>query len=231
MQGLLLLLMITLGAVAAGCGSSDDAPPAMSPTPTATVTVTRPLAQAIAVPMPVTSESTLPRWFFLVNGSSVPIPLVSFTPSVLTVNGAGPAGAPNPNSGTTVGLAPLNFVPDPSPQPMPMAETTPVPFTITGAPVWLALPGTQSGYFTLRSGASFTVDTTNNTVGSLMLGYGATEAFLDLGYLPTWDAAIFLDQSTSPTGDNSCFQQWSYDTSRRRSPTATAASSTATPPR
>ena len=213
MQGLLLLLMITLGAVAAGCGSSDDAPPATSPTPTATVTVTRPLAQATAVPMPVTSDSTLPRWFFLVNGSSVPTPLVSFTPSVLTVNGAGPAGAPNPNSGTTVGLAPLNFVPDPSPQPMPMAETTPVPFTITGAPVWLALPGTQSGYFTLRSGASFTVDTTNNTVGSLMLGYGATEALLDLGYLPTWDAAIFLDQSTSPTGDNSCFQQWSYDTS------------------
>lgn len=221
------MIRIWLGVLAmvmgvAGCDSDGDRPAAPSPTPTtaaasatrtptATPTPDRPFAQAAALPLPV-SGSGVPRWFFLVNGNSVPSPVVPFTPSVLAVTGAGPAGAPNPNGGTTVGLAPLTFVPDPTPQATPAAVPASVPFPITGAPLWLALPGSQEGYLTLRSGLSFSVDTTNNAVGSLMLGYGATEALLDLGVVPDWAPAIFLDQSMSPTGDNSCFQQWTYDT-------------------
>ncbi|MDO8704115.1 MAG: hypothetical protein Q7J84_04140, partial [Sulfuricaulis sp.] len=132
---------------------------------------------------------------------------------MLTVNGTGPAGSPNPNSGTGVGLAPMTLVASPVPQSSPSAVATAVPFAFTGAQVWQAAPGTQPGNFFLRSGESFTVDRTNNAVGSLLLGYGATEAVLELGYLPNWYTAIFLDQSNSPTGDNSCFEQWSYDTS------------------
>lgn len=105
----------------------------------------------------------------------------------------------------------MNLVANPVPQASPSAAPTAVPFALTGAQVWQAVPGTRPGYYFLRSGESFTVDRTNNPVGSLMLGYGATEAVFDLGYLPSWYTAIYLDQSNSPTGDNSCFEQWSYD--------------------
>lgn len=209
-----LLLMLAATAVglvaAAGCGSSGGGFPVVAPTATPTPV---PLAPAKAVPLVETTDPNLPHWFILVNGNSVPSPMALFTPTVLTVNGTGPAGSPNPNSGTGVGLAPMNFVANPVGQASPAAVPTAVPFPFTGAQVWLAAPGTQSAYDYLRSGESFTADRTNNPVGSLMLGYGATEAVLELGYLPSWSTAIYLDQSASPTGDNSCFEQWSYDTS------------------
>jgi len=215
--GLLMLLVMAVGlAGASGCGSSGGGFPVVgqTATPTATATATPvPFAPAKAVPLAVTSDPNLPHWFILVNGSSVPSPMALFTPTVLTVNGTGPAGSPNPNSGTSVGVTPMTFVANPVGQPMPSALPTAVPFTFTGAQLWLAMPGTQPGYYYLRSGLSFTADRTNNPVGSLMLGYGATEAVLELGYLPSWSTAIYLDQSDSPTGDNSCFEQWSYDLS------------------
>ncbi|MGO9061250.1 MAG: hypothetical protein ACLQU2_28290 [Candidatus Binataceae bacterium] len=217
---LLFLLVMAAGLAAAGCGSSSSGPPVLVPAATATATKTAtatatpvPFAPAKAVPLAVTSDPNLPHWFILVNGSSVPSPMALFTPTVLTVNGTGPAGSPNPNSGTGVGVAPMNFVPNPVPQASPSAVPTEVPFAFTGTQVWQAVPGTQPGFVYLRNGESFVVDRTNNPVGSLMLGYGATEAVLELGYLPSWSTAIYLDQSASPTGDNSCFQQWSYDLS------------------
>jgi len=217
---LLLLLVMAAGSGAAGCGSSSSGPPVLVPAATATATVTAtatatpvPFAPAKAVPLAETTDPNLPHWFILVNGSSVPSPMALFTPAVLTVNGTGPAGSPNPNSGTSVGVAAMNFVANPVGQASPSAVATSVPFAFTGAQVWQAVPGTQPGFDFLRSGQSFTVDRTNNPVGSLMLGYGATEAVLELGYLPSWSTAIYLDQSASPTGDNSCFEQWSYDPS------------------
>ena len=211
----LMMLLLALGLTGAGCGSSSGGlriVPTVTPTPTATATPV-PFAPAKAVPLAVTSDPNLPHWFILVNGNSVPSPMALFTPTVLTVNGSGPAGSPNPNSGTAVGVVPMTLVANPVGQPMPSALPTAVPFTFTGAQVWQAVAGTQPGYYYLRSGESFTVDRTNNPVGSLMLGYGATAAVLELGYLPSWSTAIYLDQSESPTGDNSCFQQWSYDIS------------------
>jgi len=103
----------------------------------------------------------------------------------------------------------MTLVASPVAQSSPSARPDCGAVSFTGAQVWKAAPGTQPGNFFLRSAESFTVDTTNNPVGSLMLGYGATEAVLELGFLPSWYAAIFLDQSNSPTGDNSCFEQWS----------------------
>lgn len=210
---LLLLLALAVGMAAeSGCGSSGASgkhrhKATATPTP-----MPKPFAAAVAVPMALTTDTNLPRWFILVNGKSVPSPMAFFTPTVLTVNGTGPAGSPNPNSGTGVGLAPMTLVASPVAQSSPSAVPTSVPFSFSGAQVWQAAPGTQPDSFFLRSAESFTVDTANNPVGSLMLGYGATEAVLELGYLPSWYAAIFLDQSNSPTGDNSCFEQWSYDT-------------------
>lgn len=204
--------MACLLAGAAGCGgSSSGGSSYQQPTPTATATPGPPFADAVAAPIAVTSATAQPRWFILVNGASIPSPMAQFTPSVLTINGVGPAGAPNPNGGTTVALAPLNFVASPIPQASPSAAATAVPFPITGAQVWIAVPGSQPDTFTLRSAMSFTADSTNNPVGSLMLGYGATEADLVLGYLSTWPLAIFMDQSNvadAATG----FEQWTYDT-------------------
>jgi hypothetical protein len=204
-RALLLMAAVMALAVAAtiGCGSSGGGFTAVVPA--------RPFAPAKAVPLAVTIDPNLPHWFILVNGSSVPSPMALFTPSVLMVNGTGPAGSPNPNSGTPVGVVPMTLVSNPIPQASPSAAPTTVPFSFTGAQVWQAVAGTQSGYDYLRSGESFTADRTNNPVGSLMLGYGATQAVLELGYLPSWSTAIYLDQSASPTGDNSCFEQWSYD--------------------
>ena len=213
--GVLLILALIAGMGAmAGCGSSGDGGPPTSQTSS----THKPFAPAKAVDFAVTTDPNLPRWFFLVNGNSVPSPIAQFTPSVLSVNGAGPPGAPNPNGGTLAALAPMTFVTKPVPQASPSAVATTVPFPFTGAQVWQAVPGTEPGYVNLRSGESFAVDTTNNPVGSLMLGYGATEANLELGVLgagtvSAYHPAIFLDQSDSPTGDNSAFEQWSYDTS------------------
>jgi len=207
---LLLTVMGLIVAATSGCGGSSSGDPARHPTPTATATPSKPFANATAVPMAVTTDTSQPRWFILVNGASVPSPMAYFTPSVLTVNGAGPAGSPNPNGGTTVALAPLNFVASPVPQASPSAVGTAVPFAFTGAQIWQAVPGTQPDTFTLRSAMSFTADRTKNPVGSLMLGYGATEADLVFGYLPTWSPAIFLDQ-TNTAGASLGFEEWSYD--------------------
>ena len=84
----------------------------------------------------MTTDPNLPRWFFLVNGNSVPSPIAQFTPSVLSVNGAGTPGAPDPNGGTLAALAPMTFVTKPVPQASPSAVATTVPFPFTGAQVW-----------------------------------------------------------------------------------------------
>ncbi len=189
---------------AGGCGSSGGGLPAPRSTPV-------PFAPIKPQTLVVTTDPNLPHWFVLVNGNSVPSPVAQFTPSVLMVNGAGPAGAPNPNSGNSVGVVPMTLVSNPVGQSQPSAVATAVPFAFSGAQVWEALPGTNSGYYFLRSGESFAVNTINNPAGSLMLGYAATEALFDLGSLPGWNTGIYLDQSESPAGDNSCFEQWSYD--------------------
>ena len=138
-------------------------------------------------------------WFYLVNGSwfsngsgpSIP---------VLTVNGAAPAGAPNPNGGTGVGVAPLGSYPATN-------------------QLWKAVP--WAGNFFLRSAESFR---NNNTTGipSPLTGFGQVAAPLDLGYnfrvndsaqgYTAAQTAIFLNQSGSVNGDTSQFQQWTYNT-------------------
>jgi len=88
------------------------------------------LAAAAATAAPV----TLNHYFYLVNGSGLPTPgpdgvrpNPSSTPSVLTVSGPAPNGAPNQNGGTGVGVEPLN--PD-----------------ATGRQLWKAV-GAANGYF------------------------------------------------------------------------------------
>jgi hypothetical protein len=179
-----------------------------------------PFARAEAVPIPTSTDPHLPHWFMLVNGEGIPSPMKLFTPSVLTVNGSGPAGSPNPNGGTGVGVAPMNLIANPVSQPSATASPVPVPngFTLNGAQLWTAQPGTVPGDFVLRSAESFTTTegSDNNPLGSLMLGYGAKDAVLDLGWLSGYDGAIYWDQSESPTGDNSCFEQWSYNVKNKK---------------
>ncbi len=146
------------------------------------------------------------HWFYLINGDGIPggvtnttTPPVNWTPNVLTVNGTAPGGAPNPNGGTGVGIAAMNPVSD-------------------GSQLWKAVAATTSGYAYLRSAESFTVNnaqgfssTSNNTNWpNLLVGYGATAAPLDVGNASFNPAAIYWNQSGSPTGDNSAFQSWQY---------------------
>jgi hypothetical protein len=212
-----------------GCGSSGDGT-VRTPTPTATTPPALPTARSGAVLKPIfapLSANTagyqpsqarsagvphsaraaagptpapiaLDHFFYLVNAINLPTPdaqgiapAPSATPYVLTVNGAPPAGAPDPNGGTGVGL--VLFNPD-----------------AAGTQLWKAVAASD-GYFYLRSAESFV--TQQNDFPSMLTGYGASAAFLDLGFYSNWNTSIFWNQSASPTGDNSAFQQWTYDTS------------------
>lgn len=215
-RGMALLLSIVMLA-AAGCGSDDCSAPA--PTPTATVAPTPTLrADSFFAPIPpplspdnanhlgpprsgvvgrASAASTTPafdHWFYLVNGAGIPMPATNFTPNVLMANGSAPDGAPAPNGGTGVGVAPLN------------ADST-------SRQIWKAIAGTQSGYYFLRSALSFDGPSTNGYSFNLLTGAGPAANALDLGYLSTYNTSIYWNQSASPTGDNSGFQQWAYDTS------------------
>ena len=151
-------------------------------------------ASGAASPLGSLPAPTMNSWFFLVNGSN------TTSPNVLTVNGAAPNGAPNPNGGTGVGV-------------VAMAPAL-SPFQL-----WKAVP--WNGNFFLRSAQSFQTNVAESTTAfpSPLTGYGEALAFLDLGYntvtssLPTnssQQVAPFWNQSASPTGDQSAFQQWSY---------------------
>ena len=191
---------------------------------TATATATPvPFAPAKAVPLAVTSDPNLPHWFILVNGSSVPSPMALFTPAVLTVNGTGPAGSPNPNSGTSVGVTPMTFVPTRW-RSRTVSGADRGAFYITGAQVWQAVPGTQPGYYYLRNGESFTADRTNNPVGSLMLGYGATEAVLELGICRAGRRRFTWTSRPRRPGTTAAFSSGRMTSARRSSPIATAGS-------
>lgn len=148
------------------------------------------------------------RWFYLVNGSG-PTALASASnpPYVLIPNGTPPAGAPNPNGGTGVGVEPLDSNPNGA---------------AIGAAMWKAVPaGTDQFY--LRSAQSFEVDSHSIAaagIPSLLLGYGMTssqfdqnpgDAPLDLGYVPAFapQALLSWNQQSSPQGDRSDFQRWS----------------------
>ncbi|MGA2373170.1 MAG: hypothetical protein ABSG11_21120 [Candidatus Korobacteraceae bacterium] len=152
------------------------------------------------------SNTGFVHWFYLVNGQGIPkgvinttTPPVNWTPNVLTVNGTAPGGAPNPNGGTGVGIATMNPVSN-------------------GSQLWKAVAATTSGYVYLQSADSiitnnaqgFTSTTNNTNWPSMLLGYGATNAQLDLGNTSYNSAAIYWNQSGSPTGDNSAFQSWQY---------------------
>jgi hypothetical protein len=144
---------------------------------------------------------TINSWFYLVNGtwfqnqgtstSSPPPPV-----PVLTVNGAAPNGAPNPNGGTGVGVADMG--------------SSLAPFQL-----WKAVPWNNN--LILRSAQSFEF---SQPFPSPLDGYGGALAYLDLGYnsLPSslstnssQPVGIFWNQSGSPTGDQSAFQQWTYN--------------------
>jgi hypothetical protein len=136
------------------------------------------------------------KWFYLVNGIGIDDVDSGGTPYMLTVTGPAPNGAPNPNGGTAVTVEP--FSPD-----------------NTGKALWKAVQSPNEGWFYLRSAQSFQTNTNADfPYPNLLVGYGADQALLDLGYLPQWSpsACIFWNQEESPIGDQSHFQQWTYDT-------------------
>lgn len=153
------------------------------------------------------TTTTLPapvmnHWFYLVNGTGLPAPgpngirpTPTSEPSVLTVNGNPPTNGPNPNGGTAVELEALN-----------PAQT--------GRQLWKAVAA-ANGNFYLRSAESFETKVQSGlSATSLLLGWGSTSAMLDLGNVPAYHTGpvIAWNQSSSPNGDQSAFQQWSYDT-------------------
>lgn len=202
----------------AGCGSSDggggsSSTPTATPVPTLTPTLH---AGAFFAPVPfalspdtgtdlgvppavaalqqgstagATGLPTFAHYFYLVNGTGIPSPAVDFTPNVLTVSAAAPFGAPWPNGTVTVSVEPFNA-------------------QATGRQLWKAVAGTQGGVF-LRSAVSFEVD--NDTTPNPLTGFGPAADALDLGSIAGGDPAIYWNQKASPTGDNSAFQQWVYD--------------------
>jgi hypothetical protein len=84
-----------------------------------------------------------------------------------------------------------------------------------GAQLWKAIASSNDDSFFLRSAESFNVNQSNGTMPSLLVGYGATGAPLDLGYVPSYssESAIYWGQSDSPTGNNGAFTEWTYNTS------------------
>jgi hypothetical protein len=138
-------------------------------------------------------------WFYLVNGTWFQNQGTPNSPSpvpVLTVNGAAPNGATNPNGGTGVGVAAM--------------ATTLAPFQLWKAVSW-------NNNLILRSAQSFE---TSQSFPIPLDGYGGALAYLDLGYnrltssLSTnssFPVGIFWDATGSPTGDQSAFQQWTYN--------------------
>jgi hypothetical protein len=159
-----------------------------------------------------TSAPILNHYFYLVNGvmaNGQPLPIgagapaPSSTPVVLTVNGAAPNGATNPNGGGAV-------------------EVTPLSSGGPGAQLWKAVAASTPGHFYLRSAQSFTASQANIGTFNMLIGYGAPYPYtagggdaqalaLDLGFLSGWGTAIYINQQFSPTGDASAFQQWTYD--------------------
>ena len=154
----------------------------LHPAPSAT---TKPKSAVSSTP-----ASVIDHWFYLVNGVGLPSQSMPSPPNVLTVIGPGPTGAPQPNGGDYVDVQSLS------------------PSTY-GSQLWKAVPSPNPGAVFLRSSESFATST-QTTYPSLLLGYGATAAPMDLGYLPNITPAIYWNQSKSPTGDNSTFQQWTY---------------------
>lgn len=147
-------------------------------------------AAGLASPAGSPPAPTINSWFYLVNGSN------TTTPNVLTVNGAAPNGATNPNGGTGVGVA--------------ARATTLSPFQLWKAVSW-------NNNLILRSAQSFE---TSQSFPSPLDGYGGGLAYLDLGYnsltssLTTNSSqpvGIFWEATGSPTGDQSAFQQWTYN--------------------
>jgi len=209
-----MMCLLALGLAVAGCASDDGGAPAPTatgtPRPTPTLrpdSVFAPVAPPLSPddanhlgPSPFgrgaararAAQTTLPtfdHWFYLVNGNSVPL-ATGAEPDVLMVNGAAPDGAPAPNGGVGVGVATL------------AADTT-------GRQLWKAIAATQDGYVYLRSAVGF--ESQGVGVTNFLTGGGPAANALDLGYLSSWSTAVYWNQAASPTGDNSGFQQWAYD--------------------
>ena len=148
--------------------------------------------------------SGIAHWFYLVSGANIPEnpTLEKFTPSVLTVSGPPPMGAPDPNGWDTVSVEPINPV-------------------STGRQLWKAVqaPGSTPAapIFYLRSAMSFKTGVDDAMYPGMLVGFGATGADLDLGYPSQFyypfTPAIYMNQKAAPTGDQSSFQQWSYNDS------------------
>ena len=156
---------------------------------------------ADAVPV-APSSASFDHYFYIVNGllsDGSPLPTgpgtssLSSTPLVLTVSGRPPFGATNPNGGTQVSLAPYNP-------------------TANGSQLWKAVEAPTAANFYLRSAESFAVSQVNSGAPSMLVGLGTAALPLELGFLSTWGSAIYSNQQNSPAGDNSGFEQWSYDT-------------------
>ena len=215
---LLCLLSFILCISYTGCSSSDNPHPEPTPDPTMKsffIPIAPPLSPSDEGGI-ITSESkssaagksvastndptpepvSLNKWFYLVNGVGVDDISPTNMPNVLTVSGGPPNGAPNPNGGTAVSIE--SFNPDNS-----------------GKALWKAVSSPDNGYFYLQSATSFKINTSYTyPYPNLLVGYGATFAPLVLGYLPEWNSStcIYWNQKGSPTGDQSDFQKWLYDT-------------------
>lgn len=154
------------------------------------------LSRAMSPNGPTPEPIAMNKWFYLVNGVGANDINSGNMPNTLTVSGPAPNGAPNPNGGTTVSVETFN--PD-----------------NTGKSLWKAVSSPDEGVFYLQSATSFKVNTnTSYPFPNLLVGYGATFAPLVLGYLPNWSPTVCLswNQEESPTGDQSDFQKWYYDT-------------------
>ena len=231
MKTIWLCLLSFILCIYAGCSSSDNPPPEPTPEPTME-SFFEPIPPTLSPPdeggiinnassdiiagnEKTTSETNDPtpvpvvmnRWFYLINGHDIQQFSTSTSTTsayILTVSGSAPWGAPSPNGGTAVSVASLD-----------LNEISP---DKRGRSLWKAVQSSVSGQFYLRSAESFEPQLNGGDYTgmypSLLLGYGATFAPLDLGYVPAWNssACVFWNQEESPNGDQSAFQMWSYDT-------------------
>lgn len=210
-----MALLVVVAAMATGCGSDGGGGGGATPTPTRTAVPTPTLRiassfAAVAPPLSpddiggilaappapsavaavgASTAAAFAHWFYLVNGENLPEQGSSALPGVLTVTGEAPNGAPAPNGGTLVGVRTL------------IAQAN-------GQQLWKAVDAGNGNAF-LRSAVSFSL---GSSYPSLLTGWGAGGAPLDLGYVGGWGAAIYWNQLQSPTGNATAFEQWRYAT-------------------
>ncbi len=148
---------------------------------------------------------TIDSWFYLVNGTylsqlnasggqPVPVP-------VLTVNGIAPDGAPNPNGGTGVGVASMTSSPGQLWKALSWNNNV----------ILRSVESFRTSMWTGAGGGNFANPLTNFSPPGAPLDLGHNRVTSSLSTNTSQPVSLSWEQTDSPTGDQSAFQQWSYD--------------------